>query len=61
MLGKFLVGCGLMIMACAIAYYGLANDLPNISVPDRGASLAFLTFLVGVLVAIIGGISTARG
>ena len=63
MLGKFLVGIGLMIMASAIAYYGMSTEVVTgggIQGADRGASLAFLMFLLGVLVAIVGGISAAR-
>jgi hypothetical protein len=63
MVGKFLVGIGLVIMASAIAYYGMSMEAAatGSQAADRGASLAFLVFLFGVLVAIVGGISAARG
>lgn len=61
-LGKFLVGLGLTVMAAAIAYYGVATDAAALGRAHGHAPAAttFWAFFAGTLVAIAGGIVSAR-
>lgn len=61
-LGKFLVGLGLTVMAAAIAYYGIATDAAPLGGAEAPSATAttFWAFVAGTLMAIAGGIVSAK-
>jgi hypothetical protein len=57
-MGKFLVGLGLIVMASAIAFYGLVGDEAGVppSLVNTASAAAVWVFLAGTLIAILGGV-----
>jgi uncharacterized membrane-anchored protein YitT (DUF2179 family) len=58
-MSKLLVGLGLVVMASAVAYFGLVSGQPQVTAAtvNSAASAAFWLFLTGTMIAIAGGIS----
>ena len=60
-LGTFLVGLGLTVMAAAIAYYGVASNTAALGGGHALSATTFWAFFAGTLMAIAGGIVSAKG
>ena len=58
--GKLMVGLGLTVMAAAIAYYGVATDAAALGGAHATSATTFWAFFAGTLMAIAGGIVSAK-